>query len=264
MPIITPITQASSKNYECNVCCDEEFVIDGWTSRECACAAQKRLNRRMKGAMIPEDFEAAELETYHPRNDTQQGMLNKTTDYLNAFEHLLREKNNSLGFMAKVGETLIRSIKNPAERAEMQRRHNSFGLGKTHLTVSLAKRLIRAGHATLIISDAAFMEELAIARAAGGDEGHDFRRLMDSAKNAPVLVWDDLGKSKWTESREKWYYQIINARYEARRPIIFSSNEDRNTLTDKIGPAAASRLFGMANGWMFAVEGVDQRLVKGA
>lgn len=253
-------TEKLAPTYECNLCKDAEFILDGWSARECPCAAQKRLNRRMKSAMIPEQFVSSTFKDFVATSKTQEAMKIKAEEYLAEFDSLFKGRSNSFGFIAYVGESTIREIKSPIQRAKMQKEHNNFGLGKTHLTVAIAKELIQRGYATLIISDVMLMEELGLARSAGGEDGDDFRKLIYSAIDAPVLVWDDLGKAKHTESREKWYYTIINARYEKRRPIIFSSNEDRDTLMEKIGPAAASRLYGMAGSRMYRVEGTDYRL----
>ena len=73
-----------------------------------------------------------------------------------------------------------------------------------------------------------------------------------------MLVWDDLGKSKHTESREEMYYEIINERYKRKAPIIFSSNEDEYTLPEKLG-LHADRLLGMANDYLIEVEGESYR-----
>ena len=51
-----------------------------------------------------------------------------------------------------------------------------------------------------------------------------------------MLVWDDLGKSKHTESREEMYYEIINERYKRKSTHHFSSNEDEYTLPEKLQP----------------------------
>lgn len=250
----------SSKSSSCPHGCVDGFILDGWTARECECQIQRRLLARMKNAMIPEEFENAEFSTYRVTNSTQQGMLEAITAYLNDFDRIRNQQHNSFGFVAVFGEQRLREIKNPAQRAQMKALHNNFGLGKTHLQIAAAKELIRRGYAVLCISDVAFMDELSKARGYN-DEGEATNRLLGAVIQAPVLVWDDIGKAKPSEYRLDMYYQIINERYKAKRPIIFSSNEDTETLAERIGDAAASRLFGMAKGRVYAVEGPDYRLV---
>lgn len=258
----------SSSDYECPKCKDTGYIIDGWTASECLCMKQKRLNLRMKNAMIPQEFENAKFDTYKVNNPTQRKMLNAIKQYLSEFEE---NKETSFGFIAIFGEKRLREIKNPQQRAEMKRQHNNFGLGKTHLQIAAAKHLIKYGYTVLCISDVTFMEELGQARAVN-DEGEEFNQLLWSVSNADILVWDDIGKAKTTDFRQGMYYRIIDERYKARKPIIYSSNEDQETLSEKIGDAAASRLFGMSKretedghekSFVFAVEGPDYRLTGG-
>jgi len=196
-------------------------------------------------------------------------MYDATISYLNEFavikhdngttKKILSDKN--LGFIAVVGEQRLREL--PAgERAEAKRQHNNFGVGKTHLQIALAKRLIKDGFNVLVVSDVTFMDELIQAKMMN-DEGETLNKLLHSAIHADVLVWDDIGKAKWSEAKEALYYQIINERYRKQKPIVFNSNEDRGTLSEKIGYAAASRLLGQCGPYLLEVEGEDFRL-KGA
>ncbi|MFC4075241.1 DNA replication protein, partial [Salinithrix halophila] len=78
----------------------------------------------------------------------------------------------------------------------------------------------------------------------------------------PVLVWDDLGKSNPTQAKQKNYFQIVNERYKACRPILFSSNEDIESLSERIGGATWSRLVGMSGKYLLATVGADYRLSR--
>jgi len=252
----------SSKAYECERCQDQGYIVDGWTAKECSCLEQKKLMARMKNAMIPEEFVESRFDTYRVQTPTQEIMMDAIKDYLRHFEQIKDQTNNSLGFIAKFGEQRLRETKNSAERARLKQMHNNFGLGKTHLQVAAAKWLIKHGYSTLIVSDVSLMEDLSRSRNYD-DDGIEFSRLLGAVIRAKVLIWDDIGKAKKSEFRLDMYYQIINERYKAKRPILYSSNEDMETLTERIGDASASRLFGMSKERIYAVEGQDYRL-KGA
>jgi DNA replication protein DnaC len=202
-------------------------------------------------------------------NEYQQAMYQMTIDYLGEFSVIKQEdsttkkilSDKNLGFIAKVGEQRLRELP-VSERTSMKQKHNNFGVGKTHLQIALAKRLIKDGFNVLVVSDVAFMDELIQAKMLN-DEGETLDRLLYSAIHADVLIWDDIGKAKWSEAKEALYYQIINERYRKQKPIVFNSNEDRGTLSEKIGYAAASRLIGQCGPYLLEVEGEDFRL-KGA
>ncbi|WP_237757046.1 DnaA ATPase domain-containing protein [Salimicrobium jeotgali] len=246
--------------------------------KPCSCAEQKKLERRFQNALIPEEFEEAGFKQYERKTEVQKTLFNATFQYMEDIDTILKEKPkvNSLGFIAVYGESEIRNM-DPAERYSFKQAHNNFGLGKTHLQMALARYIIEnirvrdelsdgslskhdRGCQVLCVSDVVFMEDLIQAKMSN-DEGKKLQDLIRGACNADVLVWDDLGKAKWSESKEGMYYQIINERWRHKRPIIFSSNEAKGSLSDKIGYAASSRLFGMTGKEnLYEVEGQDYRL----
>lgn len=167
---------------------------------------------------------------------------------------------HNFGLIAIFGEQRIKEVP-PNQRAALKAAHNNFGIGKTHLQIALVKRLIKDGYSVLVVSDTTFVEELMQAKRMD-DEGQVYNAIMNNVLSADVLLWDDIGKVNWTEARERMYYTIINERYRKQKPIIFNSNEDRETLADKIGYAAASRLIGQAGEYLMEAEGEDWRLKK--
>lgn len=252
--------------------------------RPCHCREKKNLMNRFKNALIPDEFKKAKFDNFKRETDVQQTLYNATTNYLKELQSIIDNKadHNSLGFIAVMGETRMRGL-DPESKAQAKKEHNSWGIGKTHLQMAAAKWIIgnikirddiemnanRAnnlsskssvlrGCRVLCVSDEIFLNDLMSAKRMN-DENKTFNDLMQGALKADVMVWDDLGKAKWTESKEEIYYRIINERYKSNKPIIFSSNEDKGTLSDKVGYAAFSRLTGMCGDNLYAVEGQDQR-----
>lgn len=252
---------------ECSECNDREFILErkseGYeVAIPCSCRERKAWKRRFKNALIPSEFENASLEKFEIHNDMQNEMYDMTVRYLQEFEITDSKKvvsKYNFGFIAVLGEQRFKELP-AAERAELKQKHNNFGIGKTHLQIALAKKLIKKGFNVLVVSDTTFMDELMQAKKAD-DEGESFNRLLTSAINADVLVWDDIGKVSWTEAREQMYYTIINERYRRELPIVFSSNEDRGSLAEKIGYAATSRLIGRCGKFILETENTDWRLM---
>lgn len=250
--------------YECQKCKDTEFIFykdeQGYEfAKPCECRDKKAWKRRFKRALIPDEFVQANFENYEITSEIQQKMYDLTLKYLQLFKNGLPSKN--FGFIAVFGEQRMKELP-MSERAVIKQKHNNFGIGKTHLQIALAKRLIKEGFNVLVVSDVAFMDELIQAKMMD-DEGETINNLLYSVINADVLIWDDIGKAKWSEAKESLYYQIINERYRKQKPIVFNSNEDRGTLADKIGYAAASRLIGQCSDYLLETEGEDWRLKKG-
>lgn len=257
----------------------EPKMINKDVGRPCHCVKQKHLKNRFKNALIPDEFKNARFDNYEREEDSQNTLFDATQEYLKEFPEVIKNKpeENSLGFMAVFGESRIRSMSGE-DRYNAKADHNNFGLGKTHLQMAAAKWILNRirvrdeiapgqyssfdrGCRVLCVSDISFMEDLASAKMLN-DQGITLTKLLESAIQADVLVWDDLGKVKWSETKEGLYYQIINERYRHKRPIIFSSNEDTGTLSEKIGYAASSRLLGMCGDRLYRVEGSDYRLKR--
>jgi DNA replication protein DnaC len=92
------------------------------------------------------------------------------------------------------------------------------------------------------------------------DDTDRFENVIQGLENAELLIWDDLGKAKTMEWVLNQYYRVINFRYRKGLPTCFSTNEDRDTLAERIGDATASRLFAMCRGRLVLCEGPDYRL----
>lgn len=254
--------------YKCQQCKDTGYIIKAWEggglASECPCQEQERLNKRFASAMIPDEFQTATFQAYKVGNPAQKMLFDAAVTYVKEFGQEIEidfgvYKGNSLGFIAVYGESRLKALPT-AERMKAKRQHNNYGLGKTHLQMAIARELIRRGHTVLCVSDVNLMDEL---MAAKKDDSEVYNKRLHDLINAPVLVWDDIGKSNPSEAKRSAYFHIINERYKARRPIIYSSNEDVETLSDRIGDAAASRLLGMSRGRIVRAEGPDFRLTGG-
>ncbi|MCS1351177.1 ATP-binding protein [Mechercharimyces sp. CAU 1602] len=265
----TTTSSTDSSGTKCPTCKGMGYLLDPddrWKYLgQCECSIREQAKQRLHAAMIPDEFKEAWFDQYKVSNGAQKTLYNASQEYLRDFPKLLQDKNEhrrSIGFIAKFGEQRMKSIKNLSERREKKKQHNNYGLGKTHLQVAMAKDLIAKGRRVLIISDVLFMDELMQSKMIG-DGGVEMNRILGLVTRVPVLVWDDIGKSNPTESKQSMYFQIINERYKSKLPIIYSSNEDSETLEERIGGGATSRLFGMSHGRIYPVQGPDYRLWGG-
>lgn len=102
---------------------------------------------------------------------------------------------------------------------------NTKGNGKTRLACIIANELVKMGIIVKFATAEDILEEIKKSWDSNTEYG-----LMSDLKTAEVLVIDDFG----TTSAKAWinekFYQIINARYVSKRPTIFTSNCDLETL----------------------------------
>lgn len=113
-------------------------------------------------------------------------------------------------------------------------RDNNIGLyiygdnssGKTYLTACICNELIYKGHYCVYTNLATILDEI---RASFGATDSELLRRIQSYD---FVFIDDLGKEfigrEYNASSAKWaeekFFEILNARYNAQKPTIFSSN----------------------------------------
>lgn len=86
---------------------------------------------------------------------------------------------------------------------------------------------------------------------------HDPEYMLDRLKETPVLMLDDLGIAKGSEYVEEITYRLINSRYEAERPSIYTTNLPAERFTEYLGDRIASRL--IESCMQVVLEGPDRR-----
>lgn len=73
-------------------------------------------------------------------------------------------------------------------------------------------------------------------------QGNDSEAQLEKYRRVGLLLIDDLGAAKPSEWVEEITYRVLNGRYEAMRPCIFTTNLAVPALRDAIGDRIASRL----------------------
>ncbi|MBQ5316771.1 MAG: ATP-binding protein [Oscillospiraceae bacterium] len=113
------------------------------------------------------------------------------------------------------------------------------GLGKTHLSVSIAKEVINLGHSVIYGSVVDRLRD--IEREHFGRAEED-RNVLDLLLETDLLVLDDLGSEQRTPFYESTLYNIINTRINTSRPTIISTNLTWEELSQMYNERLISRL----------------------
>jgi DNA replication protein DnaC len=87
----------------------------------------------------------------------------------------------------------------------------------------------------------------------------DEMEIITELSNISFLVIDDIGAEKSSEYSLQSWYSIIDHRYGAMLPTVYTSNFPANKLADKIGDRLVSRI---SSGLGIKISGVDWRLRK--
>jgi DNA replication protein DnaC len=129
------------------------------------------------------------------------------------------------------------------------------GIGKTHLAVAVLIELIeRYKLRGRFVDFTSLLHQIQSTFDPGSPESK--RQVLDPVIDAEVLVLDELGAQKPTDWAKDMLYLIMNTRYTARRPTLFTTNyrlddggegaDDPQALASRLSPLLVSRLYEMA------------------
>jgi DNA replication protein DnaC len=133
------------------------------------------------------------------------------------------------------------------------------GSGKTHLGAAIAGRCVEEGRAALFMVVPDLLDHLRAAYQPASDVGYD--DLFEMLKNAPVLVLDDLGVQSSTAWAQEKLFQLINHRFNARMPTVFTTNlalsDFDSRLQSRLGDSELSQVHMLEAGGELEVSGLD-------
>ena len=207
--------------YACDKCRDE-YYVDG---KMCSClkneirlVAYERLNA--SSPLKPTSFDGFDLAYYSDKADgtSDESPRERMTDVFNFVKRYasgISSRHDSLLF---TGGT---------------------GLGKTHLSLAVAKEAIDAGLGVIYDSVPSLMMKLDNERFGRGGEG-----FAEAVCSCDLLILDDLGAEHSTASSRTFLYTIVNSRIMSALPTIISTNLSPGELSERYGDAVYSRLAG--------------------
>lgn len=213
----------SQPQWDCQLCQDTG-IYEGQT---CGCEQQRLLESRFKGAHLPkrlqeQTFSKFSLDWYSPARKTPLGNSER--------EHTTAVLHTCQAFVAAVMEA-------PRAATGLFLTGQS-GLGKTFLCSAICHSLAENNIVPLYI---VFSDLISDMRASFQHVSGD-ADLLAMARQAPVLILDDLGAEHVTEYAISRLFDIINYRRNERLPMVISSNLSLAEVGRIYSPRVASRI----------------------
>ena len=105
------------------------------------------------------------------------------------------------------------------------------GVGKTHLAIAIAGKLMKNGHSVFF----AFVPDLMdyLRDTFNPESVITYDRLFDDVKNSELLILDDFGQERRSDWAVEKLYQIVVHRHNARLPTVITSMLG---FTDELDP----------------------------
>ena len=222
-------------HYSCPACSDTGFV----NGRPCACLKREignvgaeRLNARSPLSLC--SFERFDLSYYRDLPPEQYSAM------VHIYEECIRYADDfakgNAGTMLMIGAT---------------------GLGKTHLSLSIANVLLREGWS--VVYDSAERLLRMLERERFSKENEDSSDTLSLLLECDLLIIDDFGSEFSTAFTRSAVYSLINGRYSAGKALIVNTNLTAPELQEQYGDRILSRLL---TGRVMRFYGSDIRLKK--
>ncbi|MCI8497541.1 MAG: ATP-binding protein [Clostridiales bacterium] len=219
--------------------CNDEGYCDG---QRCECfeellrqEAFHRLNELTP--LEPSDFATFRLD-YYPDEPGNSGVSPR------------RQMENIYQYCLRYADSFTRSSRSILFQG-------ATGLGKTHLSLAIAKAAIDKGYGVVYGSVQNLMSRLEDEHF--GRSGQPAKDSEQSLLSCDLLILDDLGTEFTTTFVTSCIYNIVNTRQLAGRPTIISTNLTLKELEQKYTERFASRIMGGYDRLVFLGKDVRQQ-----
>ena len=191
-----------------NMTPEEMAAHDAEIERQERQQAEREKLERYEKSGVPERYFNEALDTYKITNEMQATAAKAATNFLHAV------KCGEFKSLVLIG---------------------SAGTGKTHLACAIIRE---AGGKYRTAPD--IVEEMRRAKSfTANDTEADIIKYYG---HVPLLVIDEIGRGIASTDEKYMLYQILNARYNTRKPTVLISNLGKSDFLQYIGVAAADRL----------------------
>jgi DNA replication protein DnaC len=224
----------NTKGCEFDLCDGSGFLVDEdtRTSSPCRCRPRRvaRSRSRLLEGQIPREFREVSFEN-----------------------SVVLDIERTLPSQVRTVRGFVRSLESNLEAGHGLWLMGGPGTGKTTMAMIVSRNAIAAGRSVAIYSCPRLLS--VIRESIDGTGTLDF---LDRLAQVDLLQIDDLGAERRTEWVVEQLYTIINARYEAKRSMLVTSNLDADALEEQLGERIVSRLEGMC-GEPLPFYGTDHR-----
>lgn len=230
-------TDYDDPRYECPICKDTGFV----QGKMCGCMRRRLTEVGMRASGLSELMKKQSFENF-------------SLDYYRYDPEVFREMNDV--FIA--AQDFAEQFGSPEADAKNLLLVGGSGIGKTHLSTAIARRVVERGYDVLYNSAVGMLSDFETLRFGTGMAQGDGKNVSRYTE-CDLLILDDLGTEVVNQFSLSCLYHVVNTRLNLGLSTIISSNlppkEISKTYTDRI----ASRLFGEYRVLMFRGRDIRQQ-----
>ena len=201
---------------KCPQCAADKQATDQREAEEKAAALRhQEWQKKLGEAVIPDRFRNRTLGSYVAANDGQRRALAFAKDYAERFDEVLAKGCGAI-FCGKPGT------------------------GKTHLAVGIGLHIMQRNRLVLFVTAQRMFCRIKDSWRKGSDESQsDVIRLLTQPD---LLILDEIGVQFGSKFEEECLFDVMNERYEKRKPTLLLSNKDESEVRALIGERVYDRL----------------------
>ena len=113
------------------------------------------------------------------------------------------------------------------------------GTGKSHLACAIARNVMRRGDTAMYTTVSAFTR--AVRETYNGGKRTE-TQVLDAYASPALLVLDEIGATAGSDHERQMLFELVNQRYEARRPTLLVSNLNADEVRLFLGERIMDRL----------------------
>lgn len=202
---------------KCNLCAEEAKAKElAQTQDEQKRQARDEWEKRLGTAAIPERFQSCRLRTYIAETPEQQAALQFAKDYAASFDDVQRKGSGAI-FVGNVGT------------------------GKTHLAIGIGLQVMHTHGASVLFTTVARAVRRikdTWSKRSGESEGEAIAAMVFP----DLLILDEVGVQFGSDFEKNLLFDVLNERYERRKPTLFLSNLPIADVAAYLGERVMDRL----------------------